>query len=111
MPGDYGDWTQAVEVEGPPVMFWNFGLMPIWGERICAHTSTKIIELIGAANPPRFLTVGNGLHETGPGDMRTLLQLRWAEVRQRLGYALFNHPRSVAQPHGALQLTKLRRTW
>ena len=72
--------------------------------------------LIRVGEPLWFFTGDNDKHETGPGRMTDLLQVDGAEIHQRLGYAAFKmasrfQARSVAQPHGALQLTKLRRTW
>ena len=114
VPDDYGDvdWQLAVLGDGPPMIWWNFGLMPEWKNKTRERTSTKISSLILAEEPQWFLTGDNGKHETGPGRMEDLLQVDGAEVHQRLGYAAFKmasrfQARSVAQPHGALQLTKL----
>ena len=56
VPDDYGDvdWNLAVLGEGPPMIWWNFGLMRVWGISKRGRTSTKIHSLISDENPPWF---------------------------------------------------------
>ena len=69
VPHDYGDvnWKHAVLADGPPMIWWNFGLLQKWGPKKRGETSTMINNLIRAKEPLWFLTGGNDKHETGPG--------------------------------------------
>jgi hypothetical protein len=114
VPPNYGlvDWTLAVEAEGAPLVWWNFGLMPDWGPEKVLVTTNEINDLVARDQPPWFLTGDNGAHETGPGPMENRMPTLDADIHQRLGYAAFKassryHARTVAQPHGAVHITKL----
>ena len=114
VPHNYGDvdWKTAAFRQGPPVMFWNFGLMPSLPPSKCDQTARKIRDLMENDKVAWLLTGDNGRHETGPGSMQRRLQEVHTTVHQRLGYAAIRmpspfHPRSVAQPHGVMRLIKL----
>ena len=50
VPDNYGktEWGNAVEADGPPLLWWNFGLQNGWGLRKCMGTSAEITKLIAA---------------------------------------------------------------
>ena len=116
VPDNYGkaEWGKAVEADGPPLLWWIFGLQKTWGPKKRMETSAEISDLIAAEKPAWFLTGDNGPHETGPGRLQNMMTIP-GEVNQRLGYAAFKqaspyHASSVDPPHGPVHITTLMKS-